>query len=56
MYDAIEVTNNKTLERSYSYHPNGIPMANYVMHVCMASYMTVGYEHVNHAFRVNVHF
>ncbi len=26
-----------------------------VMHVCMASYIMVGYEHANHAFRVNVH-
>jgi len=25
-----------------------------VMLVCMASYMTVGYMHANHAFRVNV--
>jgi hypothetical protein len=26
-----------------------------VMLVCMASYMMVGYEHANHAFKVNVH-
>jgi hypothetical protein len=25
-----------------------------VMHVCMDSYMTAGYGHANHAFRVNV--
>jgi hypothetical protein len=25
-----------------------------VMPICMASYMTDGYGHVNHAFRVNV--
>jgi len=25
-----------------------------VMLVCMASYMTISYEHVNHIFRVNV--
>jgi hypothetical protein len=27
-----------------------------IMLVCMASYMTVGSGHANHAFRVNVHF
>jgi hypothetical protein len=28
--------------------------ANNVMPICMASYMTAGYGHANHAFRVNV--
>jgi len=33
----------------------GVLRCDFVMFVCMASYITVGYGHVNHAFRVNVH-
>jgi len=34
MYDANEVTSNKTLEWNYSYHPNAILMANYNLKGC----------------------
>jgi hypothetical protein len=34
----------------------GVLRYDFVMLVCMASYITVGYGHANHAFRVNEHF
>lgn len=33
---------------------NNIVIMNNVMLVCMVSYMTADYGHVNHAFKVNV--
>jgi hypothetical protein len=33
-----------------------VAYVNIVMPVCMASYVTTGYGHANHAFRVNVCF
>jgi hypothetical protein len=34
--------------------PTSVLGNQFVMPVCMASYMTAGYRHANHAFRVNV--